>query len=97
MQVRIDAKTKKRVAGIFANLGLDLSTGVKIYFQQVVKYKGIPFPLLTDNGFTPEQENKILRESESTGKIYESGKRKSAINWRAAKKEIIKININISK
>lgn len=89
VQLRIDAKTKKKVAGIFANLGLDLSTGVKIYFQQVLKYKGIPFPLLTKNGFTPEQERKILRESEQTRKIYESGKRQAHNSVASMIKEIL--------
>lgn len=49
VQLRIDSKTKRAVSNIFHSLGLDLSTGVKMYFQQVLKYKGIPFLLLTKN------------------------------------------------
>lgn len=89
VQLRVDAKTKKKVAGIFSNLGMDLSTGVKIYFQQVVRNKGIPFPLLTANGFTPEEEKRILRESNETMMAYASGKRRPAKNWEEAKKEIL--------
>ncbi|KKQ27741.1 MAG: Toxin-antitoxin system, antitoxin component, ribbon-helix-helix fold protein [Candidatus Magasanikbacteria bacterium GW2011_GWC2_37_14] len=89
VQLRVDAKTKKKVASIFANLGLDLSTGVKIYFQQVLKCKGIPFPLLTDNGFTPEQERKILRESEQTRKFYELGKRHEHTSVASLLKELM--------
>lgn len=89
VQLRVDAKTKKQVASIFANLGLDLSTGVKIYFQQVLKYKGIPFPLLTANGFTPAQERKILRESAQTRKLYESGKRREHTSVGSMLKEIM--------
>ncbi len=49
VQLRIDSKTKRAVSNIFHSLGLDLSSGVKMYFQQVLKYKGIPFLLLTKN------------------------------------------------
>jgi len=89
VQLRVDAKTKKRVANIFANLGLDLSTGVKIYFQQVIRQSGIPFPLITANGFTLKEEEKILRESRQTMNAYASGKQHPAKNWHAAKKEIL--------
>ena len=77
VQLRVDKKTKKAVADIFQSLGLDLSTGVKIYFQQVLKYRGIPFPLLTENGFTREEERKLLKESAETTALYNSGKRKA--------------------
>ena len=89
VQLRVDAKTKKKVASIFADLGLDLSTGVKIYFQQVLRQKGIPFPLVTANGFTPEEEKKILQESKETMALYKPGKRRPAKNWQEAKKEIL--------
>lgn len=89
VQLRVDARTKKKVANIFSNLGLDLSTGVKIYFQQVMRFKGIPFPLLTENGFSLEQERKILRESEQTKKIYESGKRREHTSVGSMLKEIM--------
>ena len=76
VQLRIDDKTKRAVASVFHSLGLDLSTGVKIYFQQVLNYKGIPFPLITENGYTAEEEKRLLRESFDTKKLYEAGKRR---------------------
>lgn len=89
VQLRVDAKTKKKVASIFADLGLDLSTGVKIYFQQVMRHKGIPFPLVTANGFTPAEEKKILRESEETMALYKSGKRRGHKSVESMIKEIM--------
>lgn len=89
VQLRVDSKIKKKVANIFADLGLDLSTGVKIYFQQVLRHGGIPFSLLTDNGFTPEEEEEIMRESRQTMIAYTSGKQRPAKNWQEAKKEIL--------
>lgn len=76
VQLRVDKKTKQAVADIFQSLGLDLSTGVKIYFQQVLNCKGIPFPLLTVNGLTVEEERRILEESAETMALYNSGRRR---------------------
>lgn len=76
VQLRIDSKTKRAVSNIFHSLGLDLSAGVKIYFQQVLNFRGIPFPLITENGYTFEEEKRLLRESADTQKIYGSGKRR---------------------
>lgn len=77
LQIRIDRKTKRDVSGVFKKLGLDLSTGVKIYFHQVIRSQAVPFPLVTENGFTSEEEHKILVESIATHKLYKKGKRKA--------------------
>ncbi|MBI4993324.1 MAG: type II toxin-antitoxin system RelB/DinJ family antitoxin [Candidatus Magasanikbacteria bacterium] len=89
VQLRVDKKTKQAVAGIFQSLGLDLSTGVKIFFQQVLRYKGIPFPLVTENGFTEEEEAEIIAESKRTMSAYRSGKLVAAKSWQEAKKQIL--------
>ncbi|OGZ07148.1 MAG: hypothetical protein A3D65_03660 [Candidatus Lloydbacteria bacterium RIFCSPHIGHO2_02_FULL_50_13] len=63
IQVRIDAKTKREAGKVFEGLGMDISTGMKIYLRQVVREKSIPFrPGRTINGFTPEYEQKLLKE-----------------------------------
>ena len=41
--INVDDKLKEESKKIFENLGLDMSTGIKIYLNQVVKRKGIPF------------------------------------------------------
>ena len=51
-----------------------MSTGVKIYFQQVIREHGIPFSLVTENGFTPAEENKLLAEVQKTRLLYAQGK-----------------------
>lgn len=89
VQLRIDAKTKREVTHIFKSLGLDISSGVKMYFHQVIKTRGIPFPLLTENGFTLEQEAKILEESRQTMEDYKSGKLKSFSSVAEMKKHIL--------
>ncbi len=89
VQFRIDKKTKRAVTDIFQSLGLDLSSGFKMYAQQVVKKKGIPFPLLTENGFTPEREAQILAESNQTLADYKAGRLKGYTSARALFKDIL--------
>lgn len=89
LQIRIDSKTKKSVAKIFESLGLDLSSGVKIYFNQVLSHKGIPFQVRTTNGFTPEQEKEMIAESKKTMELYRAGKLKTYANWDEMKKAIL--------
>lgn len=68
IQVRIDEKTKKSAQKVLNEIGLDMSSAVKIYFKQIILNKGIPFRILTENGFTPEQETEILKASEEAKK-----------------------------
>ncbi len=88
IQVRIDPKIKQSVAKIFAKLGFDISTGVKIYFQQVVREQGIPFPLVTENGFTPAEEKKLLAEVKKTRRLYAQGKLKAHTSVRELFEEL---------
>lgn len=75
LQIRIDSKTKTSAQKVFKELGLDMSSGMKIFLQQVVNTESIPFPLRTVNGFTVEKETKILAE---TAHGLKRGKRYSA-------------------
>ena len=75
IQVRTDAELKKNAQKILEEMGLDLSSAINVYLKQIVLTGSIPFPLRTVNGFTPEQENQILRETDEAvrrGKRYSS-------------------------
>lgn len=77
IQVRTDEKTKKTAQQILGKLGLDLSTAINMYLVQIIVKQGIPFQILTENGFTPAEERKILKEAEwarKHGKRYTSTK-----------------------
>ena len=43
IQFRIDEKTKKAVQKILKRIGLNMSSAIKVYFQQIIIHKGIPF------------------------------------------------------
>lgn len=73
IQVRINAKTKKEAKMVLEEIGLDISTAVNILFKQVAKTGRFPIELRTINGFTPEQEKEMIRETEKAikyGKSY---------------------------
>ena len=64
IQVRVDEKTKKQAKKVLENIGMDMSSAIKVYLKQVVITQGIPFPLLTENGLTIQQEQEILKASD---------------------------------
>ncbi len=75
IQIRTKANVKKDAQKIFSALGLDLSTAINLYLQQVIIRKGIPFTMLTENGMTPEREAIILADlawAKKYGKSYSS-------------------------
>ncbi len=75
MSAQGDAAIKKAANKVFARMGLDLSTGVNMYLTRVAQDKAMPFTPRTVNGFTPEQEAKILRSAawtEKHGKRYKT-------------------------
>lgn len=45
INIRIDDDTKDESKEILESLGLDLSTGIKVFLKQVIAKNGIPFEL----------------------------------------------------
>jgi len=73
IQVRIDTRTKKQAQKTFEQMGLDMSSAIKLFLHSVITTQSIPFEIRTKNGFTPAQEARIVRETEETlkkGKGY---------------------------
>lgn len=60
IQVRIDEKIKKQSQKILDEIGMDLSGAIKIYLKQIIIKEGLPFKVLTENGFTKEFEKETL-------------------------------------
>ena len=74
IQIRIDEQTKNESKKILETLGIDMSAAIKLFLRQVTIQKGIPFPIITENGFVPEQEQQMIRESNNTLRAYNKGK-----------------------
>jgi DNA-damage-inducible protein J len=64
IQIRIDAKTKEEARKILDDLGLDMSSAVKLFLANVINSKSIPLDLRTENGFTLAQEQALIAETQ---------------------------------
>lgn len=67
VHIRIDAKQKKQLEELFAHIGLDIPTAVRIFFRRVQITGEIPFPLSVEHGidyYTPDQLKKLDKLAE---------------------------------
>jgi DNA-damage-inducible protein J len=79
IQIRIDSKTKNEAKKVLENLGMDMSSAIKIFFRQIINTKNFPCELRDANGFTLRNAE-ILRESIRDAKnTAESFKKGSAL------------------
>ncbi len=77
LQIRIDKKTKDAAQKAFRSMGLDMSSGVKLYLTQVMHTKNIPFPVMSADYWPVEKKRQIIKEAEwalKHGKTYASAK-----------------------
>jgi len=75
IQVRIDSKTKNEAKKILDDLGMDMSSAIKIFFHQIINTKNFPCELRDENGFTL-RNSEVLRESivsAKNGKSFNRG------------------------
>jgi len=47
IQVRVDDTLRQEATEIFEELGIDMSTAVRMFLKRTVKEKGLPFPMTT--------------------------------------------------
>ncbi|MCM1540872.1 MAG: type II toxin-antitoxin system RelB/DinJ family antitoxin [Blautia sp.] len=57
VQVRIDKDLRDEVAGIYAKIGLDIPTAIRMFFARTKIEKGLPFATTL-----PEADEKMLRK-----------------------------------
>ena len=55
--VRVDDDLKKEATAIFNELGLDMTTAVKLFLKQSVLTRSIPFDVKLDSDYEIELEN----------------------------------------
>lgn len=75
IQVRIDRETKKKAQKILENIGLDISSAVKILFKQIVNTGNLPLETRDINGFTLRKSLELkeaILEAESGKKSFSS-------------------------
>jgi DNA-damage-inducible protein J len=64
IQIRIDQKTKKAAKKVLDDVGMDMSSAIKLYLKQIAIRRGIPFQIMTENGLTIQEELEIIKASE---------------------------------
>lgn len=77
IQVRIDPETKQKAKEILDNLGLDISTAVKMLFRQIVNTKNLPYEIRDANGFTLRGSQELrssIVEAEKSSKKFKTSK-----------------------
>ena len=77
LQIRVDKKMKSEASKIFKSMGLDMSTGMKLFLAQVVNTKSIPFPVMSADFWPEEKKQELVRSADETLKDYKSGKIKA--------------------
>ena len=63
IQIRIDEKTKQGARKAFDKMGLDITSGIKLYLARVAQDKAIPFSVRV-----PNAESRRALKAMTTGK-----------------------------
>ena len=74
VNVRIEEKTKKAASKVLADIGLDLSSGIKIFLHQVVVERGLPFMPRKNPAALRAEWDRDVEEALRNGKRYTDGK-----------------------
>ncbi len=77
IQVRIEDRTKKQAQKVLEDLGLDLTTAVKMLCKQIVRTGTLPLELRDLNGFTAQKAAELRlaqHEARASAKAFKSAK-----------------------
>lgn len=66
LQVRMDRALKDEAEAVFAEMGLDTTTAVRVFFTKVAKTRAMPFSLQAEPEFTPAQVERITKAWEES-------------------------------
>ncbi|MFH0923882.1 MAG: type II toxin-antitoxin system RelB/DinJ family antitoxin [Candidatus Falkowbacteria bacterium] len=75
IQIRIDSETKREAQKILENLGLDISSAVKMLFKQIINTGGLPYEIRDENGFTFRKKQELKQaivEAKTSSKSFKS-------------------------
>ncbi|HPK13979.1 MAG TPA: type II toxin-antitoxin system RelB/DinJ family antitoxin [Candidatus Paceibacterota bacterium] len=72
LNIRIEENLKNKAQKTFNNLGLDMSTAVKMFLHQSVKENALPFHPTNNPKLIKKVWDKEVREALKNGKSYKS-------------------------
>lgn len=64
LQIRMDRRLKDSADEVFAGIGIDAATAVRLFFTKVAQTRSIPFRLKAEPEFSLEMEARILAAAE---------------------------------
>ena len=73
IQVRVDEDFKKEADDLFADLGFDTPTAIRIFLKQAIKRRGLPFEVNTDINHANEIEKRLKELDELNAMVDASG------------------------
>jgi len=74
VNVRIEEKTKIAASRALAAIGLDLSSGVKLFLHQVVTEQGLPFVPTKNPAVLRTKWDQQVAEALKNGRVYKDGR-----------------------
>lgn len=81
IQTRIDQDLKDQANEVLTNIGLDLSTAMRLFMKQVVNKRTIPFKLEEDDGFYSESNMYRLKKSIDDAEAGKFAKTFTSLEW----------------
>ena len=74
INVRVEQKTKTAASKALADIGLDLSSGVKLFLHQVVTEQGLPFTPTKNPIVLQAKWNAEVAQALKSGKVYKTAR-----------------------
>jgi len=74
LNVRIEESVKAKANKTLASIGLDMSTAVKLFLNQVVIENGLPFTPTRNPVVIKARWDREIEEAIKHGKVYKTGK-----------------------
>lgn len=74
LNIRIEENIKTKANKTLSSLGLDMSTAVKMFLNQVIKEDGLPFTPTKNVSFIKAKWDREITETLKSGKSYKNAK-----------------------
>jgi addiction module RelB/DinJ family antitoxin len=68
IQVRVDAELKKEAENLFNEMGLDISSAMRLFLKQAIIHNGIPFALKRPGTFFDNMKGETIGLNEAEWK-----------------------------
>ncbi|MFN3188020.1 MAG: type II toxin-antitoxin system RelB/DinJ family antitoxin [Candidatus Paceibacteria bacterium] len=63
LQIRIDSETKAQAQKVFSDMGIDMSSAIKLFLRNVIITESIPLELRSEKGMLAERKCDLLKEA----------------------------------